>query len=111
MSTSTIDTSYIPDLPSGALDEHRQKSIDWKKLRLVFEAQSVLKIKYHVWNTLERDPLFRKPLCSLPIDEQKRRAAVQVNRVNDYQFAPKEVQEDAYKPRVIFFTGSFSTIL
>lgn len=101
MTASKIDTSFIPDLPSGALDEYRKKSFDWKRLRLVFEEQSVLKIKYHVWNTLERDPLFRKPLCSLPIDEQKRRAAVQVNRVNDYQFAPKEIQEAAYKPRVI----------
>lgn len=108
MTTSNVDTSFIPDLPTGALDVHRQSSIDWKRLRLVFEQQSVLKVKYHVWSTLERDPLFRKPLCSLPIDEQKRRAAVQMNRINDYQFAPKKVQEDAYKPRVsIWFETGF----
>uniref|UniRef100_A0A336MWM8 Acyl-coenzyme A oxidase n=1 Tax=Culicoides sonorensis TaxID=179676 RepID=A0A336MWM8_CULSO len=99
MSTSA-DTSFIPDLPSGALDVYRKKNFDWKRLRLIFEEQSVLKIKYHVWNTLEKDPLFRKPSCSLPMDEQKRRAANQVNRVNDYEFAPKEIQEAAYKPRI-----------
>ncbi|XP_063699485.1 peroxisomal acyl-coenzyme A oxidase 3 isoform X2 [Culicoides brevitarsis] len=95
-----VDTSFIPDLPAGALDEHRAKHLDWKRLRLVFEPESVLRIKYHVWEVLEKDPLFRKPLCTLPVDEQKRRAAVQMNRVADYNFAPKEVQEDAYKPRI-----------
>lgn len=39
-------TDFIPDLPSGPLDEYRkQASFNWKKLKLVFEKADLLKIK------------------------------------------------------------------
>lgn len=40
------DTSFIPDLPSGPLDQYRKKAtFDWKKLRLVFEEVNLLRVK------------------------------------------------------------------
>lgn len=103
-------SDIIEDLPKGPLDAYRSLAkFDWKKLRLVFDSEITLRIKAHIWNTLERDPLFRKPLETLPIDEQKRLAALQFHKVATYQFQPKDLGQSSYKARVrkLFFTEFF----
>ncbi|XP_037044871.1 peroxisomal acyl-coenzyme A oxidase 3-like [Bradysia coprophila] len=96
--SSTVDTSFIPDLPKGPLDTYRSRAkFDWKKLRLIFEDSNSLKIKYKTWNTLEADPLFAKPRCTLSADEQKRRAAMQMNRMTDFNLVPPEIYDLSYK--------------
>ena len=87
-----IDTDFLPDMPEGPLDEYRQRAkFDWKKLRVYIEGEDNLKVKYMIWNRLEKDPLFKRTLTTLPSDEQKRIAAMQVNRVAEKQFLPAEI--------------------
>lgn len=91
----------VEDLPKGPLDVYRQKAkFEWKKLRLIFENEVTLRIKNHTWNILEKDPLFRKPAVTLPMDEQKRLAAMQFNKITEYHFQPDGLETAEYKPRV-----------
>lgn len=40
------DIEYIPDLPSGPLDEYRKKtSFNWKEMKIILENPSKLKLK------------------------------------------------------------------
>ncbi|XP_030561904.1 peroxisomal acyl-coenzyme A oxidase 3 [Drosophila novamexicana] len=89
-----VDTSFIPDLPSGgALAVYRKRAnFDWKRLRLILEKEQGLRIKYKVWRRLENDPLFAHASRTLPMDEQKRLAAMQVNRMKHLDLVPKEVE-------------------
>jgi acyl-CoA oxidase len=97
------DTSFIPDLPSGPLSEYRNRAnFDWKKLRIFFEGENALRIKYMVWNRLEKDPLFRHSPVTLPVDEQKKLAAIQVKRVGEHKFLPEELNTADYKRKVWF---------
>lgn len=53
---SSIDTSFIEDLPSGPLDEYRRQSkLDWKQLKVFFEGNSdLLKTKVGINKNLEK---------------------------------------------------------
>lgn len=85
-------TDFIPDMPQGPLDEYRKRAkFDWKKLRMYIEGEDNLKVKYMIWNRLENDTLFKRTLTTLPSDEQKRIAAMRVNRVAEKQFLPAEI--------------------
>lgn len=95
------DTSFIPDLPSGPLCEYRKRAnFDWKKLRILFDGETSLRIKYMVWNRLEKDPLFRHSAVTLPVDEQKKLAAMQMKRVAEHKFLPEEIHTAGYKQKV-----------
>lgn len=96
-----VDTSFIPNLPRGPLTEYRNLAkFDWKKLRIFFEGENSLRIKYKIWNRLEQDPLFRQSNETLPIDEQKKLAAMQMKKVADYQLRPEDFIRIGYKEKV-----------
>lgn len=96
-----IDTSFIPDLSNGPLSEYRNRvKFDWKKLRIFFEGENSLRIKYKVWNSLEADPLFRQSTETLPVDEQKKLAAIQMKRVAEHPLLPANIHEIEYKNKV-----------
>jgi len=98
---ASINTSFIPDLPVGPLDEYRQKAkFDWKKLRIFFESADGLKVKYAIWNEIETDPVFKKSSATLPIDEQKKVAALQMKRVMEKKILPEAVKTGPYQKRV-----------
>ncbi|CAD7085580.1 unnamed protein product [Hermetia illucens] len=100
MSTETVDTSFIPDLPKGPLCEYRDRAkFDWKRLRLFFEEEKVLRIKYKIWKILESDPLFAKPKQTLPTDQQKRIAAMQMNRMAHLDIAPSDVYNLSFQEK------------
>ncbi|ALC39976.1 CG17544, partial [Drosophila busckii] len=90
---NNVDISFIPDLPAGGpLAVYRKRAnFDWKRLRLLFETEQGSRIKYNVWSRLENDPLFAHASRTLPMDEQKRLAAMQVNRMKHLQLVPPEV--------------------
>lgn len=101
--TSVKDTSFIPDMPSGPLDEYRKRAkFDWKQLRLVFEDENLLRLKYKTWNKIESDPLFAKPRHTLSADEQKYRAAMQMNATNLLKLAPPDVEKMSHRQKVYF---------
>ncbi|TDG43363.1 hypothetical protein AWZ03_010231 [Drosophila navojoa] len=89
-----VDTSFIPDLPTGGgLAVYRKRAnFDWKRLRLIFETEQGLRIKYNVWRRLESDPLFAHASRTLPMDEQKRVVAMQVNSMKQMDLVPKEIE-------------------
>lgn len=98
---SVPDTSFIPDVPTGPLDEYRKRAkFDWKRLRLLFEGGDLLKLKYMTWNKIGSNPLFAKPKQTLSADEQKRIAAIQMNAINDLNLAPPEIENMTYRDRV-----------
>lgn len=96
------DTSFIPDMPTGPLDEYRKRAkFDWKQLRLIFEDENLLRLKYKTWNKIESDPLFAKPKHTLSSDEQKYRAALQMNATNLLKLAPPDVEKMSHRLKVI----------
>lgn len=106
--TSLRDTSFIPDLPSGPFDVHRRKAkFNWKHLRLIFEDEKLLRLKYHAWNTFESNPLFARPKQTLTGDEQKRRAAIQMNAVQTMNLAPPNVDQLSHKEKVCPMADTF----
>uniref|UniRef100_T1GRS1 Uncharacterized protein n=1 Tax=Megaselia scalaris TaxID=36166 RepID=T1GRS1_MEGSC len=90
--SKSVDTSFIPDLPkAGPLSEYRKRAkFDWKDLKLIFEEEQTLKTKYRVWKLLEEDPLFAKSKTSLPTNELKRLAAMQMNHMAKLNLVPDE---------------------
>lgn len=94
-------TSFIPDLPRGPLCEYRARAkFNWKALKLVLEDTNVIRIKYDVWQKLEREPLFTPLTATLPVDQQKERAAKQVKRIAELKLDPQEIYSMDYKYRV-----------
>ncbi|XP_049858043.1 peroxisomal acyl-coenzyme A oxidase 3 [Schistocerca gregaria] len=101
------DTSFIPDLPSGPLDDYRRKaSFDWKKMKLVFEKPDVLKLKMKVWETLKSDVLFQHLTTTPSAEEQKHRAALQLSKLHQYRFYTDEILSANYRNK----TRSIMTI-
>lgn len=95
------DTSFIPNMPNGPLDEYRKRAkFDWKQLRLIFENESLLRLKYKTWNKIESDPLFAKPRCTKSSDEAKHRAALQMNATNLLKLAPPDVESMSHRQKV-----------
>ncbi|EDV98718.1 GH13470 [Drosophila grimshawi] len=96
-----MDTSFIPDLPTGGpLEVYRKRAnFDWKRLRLILEKEQGLRIKYKVWRRLESDPLFAHPSRTPPMDQQKRLAAMQVNRMKQLQLVPKEIESLSFSAK------------
>uniref|UniRef100_A0A1S4J9Y0 Acyl-coenzyme A oxidase n=1 Tax=Culex quinquefasciatus TaxID=7176 RepID=A0A1S4J9Y0_CULQU len=93
--------SPIPDLPRGPLCEYRQRAkFSWKALKQVLEDPNVIRIKYDVWQKLEREPLFAPLTNTLPVDQQKERAAKQVKRIAELKLDPQEIYSMDYKYRV-----------
>lgn len=95
------DTSFIPDTPSGPLDEYRKRAkFNWKLLRLIFEKEKQLRLKYNVWQKIEEHPLFAKPKETLSADEQKYRAALQMNVMKELNFRSNDIDQTNHKEKV-----------
>lgn len=59
-----------------------------------------IRFQYKIWDTLEADPLFAHSPLTLPVDEQKRRTALQIDKINKYKFLPDNIIEADYKTKV-----------
>lgn len=95
------DTSFIPDHPKGPLDTYRSRAkFDWKQLRLIFEDASLLRVKYNTWDALEAIPLFAKPKQTLTADEQKYRAALQMNAMHGLKLFPTHLINAGHREKV-----------
>lgn len=104
MSPTAVDTSFIPDCPKGPLDTYRSRAkFDWKKLRLIFEDAYFLRVKYDAWKAMEGNPLFAKPKQTLSADEQKYRAALQMNAMHTLKLFPSEIINAGHKEKVFMF--------
>lgn len=71
----------FPDLDQldGPLQSYRKKSsFDWRKLRLIVEDEDTWKLRYQVWNFMEKHPLFARSHVTLPLDEQRHIATKQM---------------------------------
>ena len=98
-----FDTSIIPDLPavSGSLTDYRKLAkFDWKLLRVFFEGEARLKVKYAIWNSLENEKLFQRQNVTPSVDNQKKLAALRMKRVIDIGFLPDEIKNSRYQRRV-----------
>ncbi|KAM3961307.1 peroxisomal acyl-coenzyme A oxidase 3 [Aphomia sociella] len=95
------ELNYIPDIPSGPLDTYRNSAtFEWKRLKLSLEGDvDLLKLKYKIWQTLEKDPLFAHNVVSPPFEEQKRITQLQLKRINEYKFLTNEMFKSSYSKR------------
>lgn len=95
------DLSFIPDVPSGPLDPYRKTAtFNWKRFKLALEEDiELLRLKYKVWKTIEKDPLFAPSAVTLPVEEQKRIAQLQVRRVIEYKFLSDDLFRANYKKK------------
>ncbi|XP_058450516.1 peroxisomal acyl-coenzyme A oxidase 3 [Malaya genurostris] len=99
--TKDGERGVVPDLPRGPLCEYRNRAkFNWKEFKMVLEDPKLTNIKYNVWHRLESEPLFTPLTSTLSVDEQKERAAKQVNRIADLELAPAEIYSSDYKYRV-----------
>ncbi|XP_014300019.1 peroxisomal acyl-coenzyme A oxidase 3 [Microplitis demolitor] len=94
-----MDVDWIEDMPkSEALDAYRKlSSFSWKYLRLVLEDPKKLQFKMRVWKSMEADHEFHMPHYGVSSDEQKRRAAIQLARLNHLEFLPSNINNVGYK--------------
>ncbi|XP_059618294.1 peroxisomal acyl-coenzyme A oxidase 3-like [Phlebotomus argentipes] len=68
----SVVEDILPDFPRGPLSEYRAKaSFDWRRMALLLDGESVLRLKYKVWNYLSRDPLFARPDYTLTVRQQR----------------------------------------
>ncbi|CAH0406276.1 unnamed protein product [Chilo suppressalis] len=95
------DLSFIPDIPCGPLGEYRNSAtFNWKRLKLSLEGDiELLKLKYKIWQTLERDPLFAHSNVTPPVEEEKRITQLQLKRINEYKFYTAETFRASYSKR------------
>lgn len=112
---ATKDMGFIPDMPTGPLDEYRKRAkFNWKALRLIFEEESLLRLKYQTWDKIEADPLFAKPRHTPSADEQKRRAALQMNAMAHLKMTAPDVENMTHRQRVCrlpFDSSVFNVII
>ncbi|XP_013380752.1 peroxisomal acyl-coenzyme A oxidase 3-like [Lingula anatina] len=87
-SSSSLD-EILPDFPQGPLDDYRKKaSFNWKRMKLLVEGEEELKFKYHVWRTLEADPLFSRSYEQLTIDQVREVTFLRTKKLFEYNFLP-----------------------
>lgn len=91
-----LDTSSLDDilcLPRDCpLDKYRSKaSFDWKKMKLLLEGESAIKLKYKIWLTMESDEIFQqKPWTERSRHEERRITFMRMKKLNEYQFLKDE---------------------
>ncbi|CAH0722041.1 unnamed protein product, partial [Brenthis ino] len=91
---------YFPDLPSGPLDVYRKKaSFSWRRMKLVYDTLSTIKIKHNIWKFMEDHPLFHHSDTSIPLDEERHIAVKRMYAIYNENFLPLEkILED---PRLL----------
>lgn len=128
MNTDSVD--WLEDMPlEGNLGKYRKSAtFSWKHLRLVLEDPENLRIKVRanraiffflffycktlchwkvlllsqvaVWEAMKADPEFHPLECTPSVDEQKRRAARQLCRLNHLLLLPANINQVTYKTKV-----------
>ena len=82
----------MPDWPSGPLDEYRKRaSFDWRRMKLMLETEDGIRIKQHVFKTLQNDPLFERTPWEEPTRDEERKKVVQrMKKIIEYNFLTEE---------------------
>ncbi|XP_015603182.1 peroxisomal acyl-coenzyme A oxidase 3 [Cephus cinctus] len=103
--TSGEDVDWLENMPSGGpLDEYRKSAtFSWKRLRVILEDPERLLFKMKVWKAMEADPEFHPQDNVTPsADEQKRRVARQLARLNHVNLLPSNIHQVTYKIKTRF---------
>ncbi|XP_043273425.1 peroxisomal acyl-coenzyme A oxidase 3-like [Venturia canescens] len=109
LKSSDEDLKWLGELPTGGkLQKYRSlASFSWKDMRIVLEDPDKLRFKIEVWKAMEADPEFYPYYNTTPSsDEQKRRAARQLARLNHVKLLPANINQFSYKRK----TGLIMTL-
>lgn len=80
-----------PDLPTGRLDEHRNKaSFNWRRMKLAYEDLDSMIMKNEVWSFMSKHPLFQHPNASLTLDEERHLTTKRMYVLFNENFIPME---------------------
>lgn len=101
----------IPDWPAGPLDEYRKRaSFDWKRMKLAFEDEDVIRIKQKVFKTLEADPLFERTFWEEPTrDEERKKVMQRMKKIIEYNFLTEDqfIRNPSLGPAIGVATGMY----
>ncbi|KPJ04977.1 Peroxisomal acyl-coenzyme A oxidase 3 [Papilio xuthus] len=79
----------FPDLPAGPLDVYRKKAtFDWRRMKLVFDNLTTLKLKNDIWNFMRDNPLFRHQEATPSLDEQRHITTKRMYAIYSQNFIP-----------------------
>ncbi|XP_013145938.1 PREDICTED: peroxisomal acyl-coenzyme A oxidase 3-like [Papilio polytes] len=79
----------FPDLPAGPLDVYRKKAtFDWRRMKLVYDNLSTMKMKNDIWNYMLENPLFRHQEATPSLDEQRHIATKRMYAIFSQNFTP-----------------------
>jgi len=134
---SSSNEPLVKDFPPGPLDEYRkQASFDWKKLKLFFEDEDLLKFKVNfkfqsvkientilsvkyepvyifklqldVWGKMEADPVFQHPNVSFTTEQAREAAVKRMYRLRGWDVLPRDKLLEDLR-RVLIFVLHFKT--
>ncbi|KAK3775872.1 hypothetical protein RRG08_011436 [Elysia crispata] len=96
------DLTFLKDFPSGPLDQYRKDaSFGWKKMAIFMEGEKLLRYKYTIFKTLEKDSVFSRGFETPVLEKQRELAFLRARRFKSYNFLPdEEVQVYPEKVRV-----------
>uniref|UniRef100_A0A0B6ZWH1 Acyl-coenzyme A oxidase n=1 Tax=Arion vulgaris TaxID=1028688 RepID=A0A0B6ZWH1_9EUPU len=76
------DLDFLTDFHPGPLDVYRKNaSFDWKQMALFLDGVDILKFKYKIFQTLEKDPVFSRGFHTPTLEQQRKDTFRRVNRL------------------------------
>lgn len=91
MSGDVLSLEILRDPPSGPLDEYRKRaSFDWKKMKMFYYAEDILRFQNKIWTTLEKDPLFSKPMETPTMEDYREATFLRCKRLFEYNLITDE---------------------
>ncbi|XP_073986322.1 peroxisomal acyl-coenzyme A oxidase 3-like isoform X2 [Rhodnius prolixus] len=91
------------DLPQGPLNIYRKlASFDWKAMKVALEGEEAISFKNKIWNLLQNDVLFQRPIGYQTMDETRKLAALRAKRLKQWNLLPiEDMLMDLHKIRYL----------
>uniref|UniRef100_A0A914XJV0 acyl-CoA oxidase n=1 Tax=Plectus sambesii TaxID=2011161 RepID=A0A914XJV0_9BILA len=97
----------FPDFPAGPLTPYRkQATFNWRDLKVCLEGEDRIRFQRHIFDTLEKDPLFQKDVTTPSMHEHRELNQKRWRRLMEYKFFTRE---DLYS--AFWKQGAFTQVL
>lgn len=90
---------------AGTFEAYRKKAtFDVHELRILLDNEEAVELKYQIWDTLAKDPLFASPGQELLVDQLQELNLKRLKRLTEYDFPPL----DSPAKQVAFFAALYA---
>ena len=90
---------------AGTLEAYRKKAtFDVHELRILLDTEEAVELKYQIWDTLAKEPLFASPGQELLVDQLQELNFKRVKRLAEYDFPSL----DSPAKQVAFLTALYA---